>query len=178
MKSSSRCPTARFLQSRTDSLSLLFTLALSISVRGSWETVYARSYAARMRALRVFLRSFSSSSFSTTAKQLSLTVEDETGPQRQPRGTFLSVSSSVFAEQWLTSGKKKKPPSPLSFLPPLTEPDGWVWFFRAIAARPCFSVRAVTGKAPTGSCSGSHRSSCPPPSALGIWVAGTEDSAQ
>lgn len=153
--------------------SLFLTLTLSISVHGLWETECARSYAARMRARRVVLRSSpsssTSSSFSTTAKQSSLTVEDETGPQRQSRGTFLSVSSSIFAEQWLTqSGKKKKPHRLfLSFRSSQNQTAGYD-FFRAIAAQPCFSARAVTGKAPTGSCSGSHRSSCPPPLALGI----------
>lgn len=103
MKSSSKCPTERFLQMPVN---LSCSLSLSISVHGSWETECARSYAARMRALSpphptphsawsygsLSLSSASSSSSSffstTTARQRSLTVEDETG-SRQPRGTFL-----------------------------------------------------------------------------------------
>lgn len=105
------------------------SLSLSIYVNGSWKTECARSYAQRMRALSTLTHTHNAWSYGSlplppppppSPPQNNAPSQRRTKlgreAQRQPRGTFLSVSSSVFAERWLTqSGKKKKPPSPISF---------------------------------------------------------------
>lgn len=77
MKSSSRCPTARFLQCRTVSFSPLLDFCPWLVGN------QVRSYATRMRALSPLYMAWSygslSSSSTTTAKQRSLIAEDETG---------------------------------------------------------------------------------------------------
>lgn len=53
-------------------------------------------------------------------------------PRNFPLGFLQRLRWTVADAEWQ---KEKKPPSPLSFLPLLTEPDGFVMIFRAIEAR-------------------------------------------
>lgn len=92
--------------------------------------------------------------------------------------SFRFPPASSLNGSWRRVAKRKKAPLASFFPSAAHRTRRFCYDFPRDRSSQCFSARAVTGRAPTGSCSGSHRSSCPLPSALGILVAGTEDSAR